>query len=153
MWIPHVCSSTILCLSIVSGLFAPHPWLYCRWFSPLAFCFSNMHTHPGHSRNNSLVAMLDLTHLTSQPLLEVSSSSDTSALSVPTPVVTSTPVLLSQRNLIQAFFQALGESLLQLVVALQGHVHSTNSSAGESVSWATTAASSSVITSLGSLSA
>ena len=55
-----------------------------------------------------------------------------------------TPVLLSQHDLTRAFFQALGEELPQLVGALQGHVHPTNSSARESVSSATTALSSSV---------
>ena len=71
-------------------------------------------------------------------LVEVCYSSITSASSVPTPEVAMTPVLLSQHD------QALGEELPQLVGALQGHVHSTNSSARESVSSATTALSSSV---------
>ena len=77
-------------------------------------------------------------------LVEVCYSSITSASSVPTPEVAITPVLLSQHDLTRAFFQALGEELPQLVGALQGHVHSTNSSARESVSSATTALSSSV---------
>ena len=76
--------------------------------------------------------------------VEVCSSSITSSSSVPTPEVALTPVLLSQHDLTRAFFQALGESLPQLVAALQGHVHSTNSSARESVSSATTALSPSV---------
>ena len=71
-----------------------------------------MSTRPRRSTNNSLVAMLEPTQPVSQPLLEVSSSSVASALSVPTPAVALTPVLLSQHNLTRAFSQALGESLL-----------------------------------------
>ena len=70
-----------------------------------------------------------------------------------TPAVASIPVLLSQHDLTRAFSQALQESLPRLVAALQGHVHSTNSWAEESVSSATTASGPSVVTSLGSLSA
>ena len=67
-----------------------------------------MTTRPGHSLNNYLAAMLDPTHLSSQPFLEVSFSSFTSASSVPMPAFVST-VLLLQHDLQQAFSQALGE--------------------------------------------
>ena len=112
-----------------------------------------MSTCPGHSMSNSLATMLDPTHLASKPLLEVSSSSLTSASSVPMPTVALTPALPLLHDLTQAFSQALGELLLQLMVVLQGHVHSTNSLARESLSSATTAASLSVATFLGLLSA
>ena len=105
-----------------------------------------MSTCPRRSTNNSLVAMLHPTQLVSQPSLEVSSSSATSASFVPIPAVTLTPVLLSQHDLSP-------ESLLRLAAALQGHVHLTNSSGGERVSSATAAVSASVTTLLGSLSA
>ena len=115
--------------------------------------FADVSTRPGRSTNNSLAAMLKPTQPVSQPLLEVSSSSVACASSVPTPAVASTPVLLSQHDLTQAFSQALGESLPRLVAALQGHVHLSNSSVGENVSSATAAVSSSVVSSLVSLSA
>ena len=70
-----------------------------------------MSSCPERSTNNSLAAMLDPTHLASQPSLEVSSSSVTSPSSLPMPAVASTPVLLLKQDLTRAFSQALGESL------------------------------------------
>ena len=64
-----------------------------------------MTTRSGHSLSNYLAAILDPTHLSSQPFLGVSSSSFTSASSVPMPA----GVLLLQHDLPQAFSQALGE--------------------------------------------
>ena len=81
--------SAVLPSSVVPGLFAPHPWFYCSC-SPLAFArflvgffcfFAHMSTRPGRSTNNSLAAMLDPTHLASQPSWKVSSSSVTSVSS------------------------------------------------------------------------
>ena len=146
--------SAFLPSSVVSGLFAPHPWIYSWWCSPLAFarflvglfCFF---AHTSTPRRRALYEQQFGGHVGKLPprlpvLVEVCYSSITSSSSVPTPEVAMTPVLLSQHDLTRAFFQALGEELPQLVGALQGHVHWTNSSARESVSSATTALSSSV---------
>jgi len=95
MWVDPSCvtSSTILHSSLASGLLVPHPWFYCSWCSPLAFAhflvgfFLLLCSYENSSwvLCKQLFTMLDLTHLTSQPSLEASSSFVTSALSVPTP--------------------------------------------------------------------
>ena len=81
-------------------------------------------THiPGHSTNNSVAAMLD----SDQTSSSAPPSSGTNSLTPAVPVTTAPTFTLSKQDLTRAFSQALGDSLPQILAALQSHSMSSGS--------------------------
>ena len=78
---------------------------------------------PGCSTNNSVAVMLD----SDQPSSSAPSSGTNSLLTPAVPVTTASTFTLSQQDLTQALSQALGDSLPQILVALQSHSTSSGS--------------------------
>ena len=95
----------------------------------------------GCSPNNSLAAMLD----SYQPSSLAPHSSGTNSLTPVTPITMAPTFTLSQQDLTRAFSQALGDSLPQILAALQSHSMSsgstTHSLAGNLVFSATSSSS------------
>ena len=77
----------------------------------------------GRSTNNSLAAMLD----SDQPPFLAPPSSGTNSSTPAAPVTTAPTFTLSQQDLTRAFSQALGDSLPQILAALQSHSTSSGS--------------------------